>query len=146
MTESLAPRLKGHSLLTGFSDAAVELVASQCSVRRFDAEEPVFLVGMPSDGMYFVLSGTVKVFVMTSDHESVLGELGPGDTLGELALAAGGTRAANASAVTLAELAFFPLSRFQALTQEKPQACLRLVSRITARFASLVRVLELGEG
>lgn len=59
----------------------------------------VFAEGTPGDGMYFVVSGRVRVTKKLSDGSlKDLASLGPGDCLGEMALLDAATRSAGAYA------------------------------------------------
>ena len=53
-------------------------------VRRFSQEQIVFREGDASDGLYFVLSGRLKVYSATGNgRELVYDVVGPGELLGE---------------------------------------------------------------
>jgi CRP-like cAMP-binding protein len=81
----------------------------------------------------------VRIIARRPEGEQVpLGELGPGDYLGELSLVNQGKRmctAAAASPVTGVELWH---ADFQKLMAQKPQACVKLLLSIVAEFGQKI--------
>jgi CRP-like cAMP-binding protein len=78
----------------------------------------VFEKGSPSEGVYVVLSGHVRVF--DPDVPDVAAELGPGDSFGELSLLLNRTHSKSAQAVVDAELMVVPGSSFRELLKSNP--------------------------
>ena len=72
-------------------------LATHCVVRRLGRDEMLFNEGDPSDGLFVVQAGAVKVFKMAeTGREQVLAMERAGSTLGELPLFDGGTFPASA--------------------------------------------------
>ena len=86
--------------------------------------------GEPGDSIYIVLSGRLQVFRRSSSgEETVLAELGPGETVGEMALIAGETRSADVRAVRDTQLARLSRPAIERLLVRHPMATLLLLAR-----------------
>ena len=92
-------------------------------VRRFSQEQIVFREGDASDGLYFVLSGRLKVYSATGNgRELVYDVVGPGELLGELSLDGGPL----ISAIRLEKRAVVPgleADRFRAIAEDAKRNC-----------------------
>jgi CRP-like cAMP-binding protein len=73
--------------------------------------------GAPSEGLYVVVSGSVRV---QDDADRELAVLGPGDYFGEFALLLGTDHQQTVRAATDSELMVVPRERFDALLAESP--------------------------
>jgi voltage-gated potassium channel len=73
--------------------------------------------GHRSEGLYVVVSGSVRVL---DDGDGELAVLGPGDYFGEFALLLGADHENTVQAVTDCELMVVPANRFDALLAENP--------------------------
>jgi CRP-like cAMP-binding protein len=136
-----AEALRAHPLFADFSEVGVGLIGSICELRRFPAGDPLFQAGMPGDAVFFILSGRAKVFVMTVAGEQVLGELGAGDSVGDMALLSPGARLVNVSAIDDLAAVYLPAGKFLTLAQSKPQACLKLMLKLAQRLGENVRAI-----
>jgi NTE family protein/lysophospholipid hydrolase len=86
--------------------------------------------GDPGDSIYIVISGRLRVMRRTSGSEhSVLAELGPGETVGEMALIAGEPRSADVRAVRDTQLARLSRPAIERLLTRHPMATLLLLAR-----------------
>lgn len=74
-------------------------------VRHARKGEPIFTQGEPADSILYIQRGRVKLSVVSrGGKEAVVAVLGPGDFLGESALAGGSVRLGNASALESCQL------------------------------------------
>jgi len=103
------------------------------------AGERLFRQGDPADAAYVVVSGRLRVFVAAGDHVRRLGDVGRGETVGELALLADAPRSATVVAARDTELVAIATADFDALIRQRPEAGVRL-SRLLAE--RLRRVTE----
>jgi CRP-like cAMP-binding protein len=82
------------------------------------AQSVVFERGSPSDGLYIIVSGTLRVV----DKNGVeVAELGPGDFFGELSLLLDTTHRHDVRIEEDAELMVLPKERFDELTASHPE-------------------------
>ena len=129
------------SLPSGDRDAIDTLV----STVRVGAGEVVFRLGDPGDAMFVVKSGLFRVTgAMPSGAEVTLGEIGPRDWAGEMAVLTGQPRSATLTAVTDGELIRLPRSGFDELSRLAPSVASRLTADIGPRLrrTQLLRVWE----
>jgi CRP/FNR family transcriptional regulator, cyclic AMP receptor protein len=94
--------LKGIPLFSGLTDKQLEWLRIRLYTCQFPANNDMIVTGMPGDKVYFILFGTVKVYVPQPDGEEVIvAILGPGDPVGEMSIVDRGGRSANV--ITLEE-------------------------------------------
>ena len=99
--------LKGH-----FASDDAELIESIRSEAEFidlPSGSILFRQGEHSDDVYFVLSGRLRAITEAGNETRVLGEIGRGETVGELALFTGEPR--SASIVALRESSVVKVTR-----------------------------------
>jgi signal-transduction protein with cAMP-binding, CBS, and nucleotidyltransferase domain len=70
-------------LFASLKGEALELLASICSHRHYDAQQRLFAEGDLGGELFIVLSGRIKANVETEDGEVILNTFGPGDVFGE---------------------------------------------------------------
>lgn len=105
-----------------------ERLAGYLEPLRVAAGEPIVREGARDRDLYLVLAGTARVLSGGLD----VGRLGPGEPLGELALAAGHPRAATVLAEGEVELCRLSHAAFERLAADDPALALRLVQRLLA--------------
>jgi len=105
------PRM-GIPLFKGLSRTQVHYILMAGSLTKIDAGEVLFRKGDPSDSMYAILSGTMKVFDPVGDHKSgqdpenliLIRQLETGDVVGEMGFMRSVPRSATVVAATAVEL------------------------------------------
>jgi CRP/FNR family cyclic AMP-dependent transcriptional regulator len=130
--------LAGCALLSELPEAALRRLAVMTSVRQFRKGQIVFAEGDSGDSLLVVLSGSLKAY-STSDQgdEFLLAVIGPGEVLGELALADGGTRSATVSALAATSVLRLPRDEVLAAAAAEPA----LMRSLLAALASMIRRL-----
>jgi CRP/FNR family transcriptional regulator, cyclic AMP receptor protein len=127
--------LARSEVLRHLSAAQLDLLAQRCSVRRVAAGETVFERGAPGSSLLGVISGRVKVSVLSTDgRELILNIIKPGEVFGEIALLDGGERTANASALAAGELLMLQRRDFLPLLEHDPGLGLRLIELLCRRL------------
>ena len=121
-------------LFTGLPSAELEELAGLLKRRDFKAAEPIFWVGDAGTDSYIIQSGRVTMSC-PDEHgrDIILGDLGPGDFLGEICLLDGGSHMATARArtdVTLGLLSHAELMRF---LKHWPDAANHVISALGAQ-------------
>jgi CRP-like cAMP-binding protein len=97
--------LASVSIFSSLSDSELDLLLAATTTKRLDQKEILFPKGDPGNQLYGILSGSLKVMVTGSDGKDVIFTLlGPGDTIGEIALLDGEERSATAVAVEPTDL------------------------------------------
>jgi CRP/FNR family transcriptional regulator, cyclic AMP receptor protein len=129
--------LRSCALLKGFTDTGLQILAGIASERTFPRGAPLFVENMVAESLFIIGQGKVSISVKGNNGEEIqVGELGPGDSLGELALLQQGQRMCSAVALTMVSAAELRSSDFQRLLGQKPQACLKLLMAIVAQFST----------
>lgn len=99
----------------------------------------------PSDDVFFVLSGSVRIAVRTpGGHELILDDVQAGRFFGEMAAIDGAPRSASVIALHRSRICRLPGAAFMALLAESPGLSRRLMQVLTSRIRETnVRMLEL---
>ncbi|MDR2343870.1 MAG: cyclic nucleotide-binding domain-containing protein [Spirochaetaceae bacterium] len=103
-------------------------------IRKYPLDAAIFFEYEPSDGMYVIRNGAIKITKITNDREVVLAVLKPGDILGEMGLIDSQPRSATAIAYTdceimaIARTAYLPILKDGANITDK--ICVTLSNRI----------------
>lgn len=94
-------------------------VAQRLTFNGYAKDEELIGQHEPDDGVYFILSGSVRITVYSAAGKEVtFRDLGPGDMFGELAAIDGRPRSANAVAKTDARIGRLSAAQFRTLLQE----------------------------
>lgn len=113
-----------------------EMVSCRRGCQLFFADEP-------SDNIYLVKEGRVKLSRSSTDgREVILDILGPGEIFGELALAGEEVRSHSAEALRDALVCIIPRRVFEDLLQRHPEMTLRVLKLIGLRRRELEMRLE----
>lgn len=122
--------------------AAIDALVSSVACAPGDV---VFRKGDPGDSMFVVRSGRFRVTGATpAGAEVTLGEVGPGDWVGEMAVLTGQPRSATLAAVEEGTLVRLPRAGFDELAARYPAVAARLTADIGPRLrrGQLLRVWE----
>jgi CRP/FNR family transcriptional regulator, cyclic AMP receptor protein len=124
----------------------LEAIAAASRLRNVRRGQLLFTTGDPSDTLILVMSGRVKVVVRSADGaELTLTVVGPGGTIGELSIADGGPRSADAEALEDCRLLFVPnqviadlCSRVPSVTQALMSSMAVMLRRLTEAASDFV--------
>ena len=112
------------------------------TARVFPANMIVVSEGDTSDALYVVLSGRVRVYVSDEQgREMVLGEQGPGEFFGEIALD-GGPRSATVATVESSRLAVIGQPEFRAFCASHPGMAMIVVHQLIRRVRALTESVK----
>ena len=93
----------------------------------------VFRTGEPSEALYLVLSGAVRVYESKDGQEADVATIRPGDFFGELSLLLDTTHTKNAQAVEDSELLVLPKDAFEELLASNPGLAARVRRKMEQR-------------
>jgi CRP-like cAMP-binding protein len=134
-----AAALRASPLLSGFTDTGIGILAQIASPRTYPQGTPLFVENMVSDTLIIVGEGRVSLSTKNDKGADLaMGELGPGDWLGELSLITVGQRQCTATAVTPVTAFEIRQADFQKLMGVKPQACIKLLMAICTTFGQKI--------
>ncbi len=103
--------------------------------RRFKARQRLFREGEPGDHVLAIVSGRVKVSVLTrSGREILLAVKEPGDLVGELSVIDGRPRSATAIALEPVEALVVTAPAFVEFVESHPRIAVRLLRMLAAQI------------
>jgi CRP/FNR family cyclic AMP-dependent transcriptional regulator len=138
MTTDVTAVLGGTGLFGTLSAEDLAAVAAASRLRRFRRGQVVFTAGDPGDSLVVVISGRVKVVVRSADGgELTLTIVGTGGVLGELSVADGGPRSADAETLEESSLLLVPREAMQEICARVPSVGQALTGSIAATLRRL---------
>ena len=134
-----ASALRACGLFEGFTETGLNILAGICAARTYPVGTPLFVENMVADSLLVIAEGQVSLNTKGTRGEDVfVGELGPGDWLGELSLISTSQRLCTAGAVTAVTAYEIRQADFHKLMGLKPQACMKLLMAIVTQFGKKV--------
>jgi CRP/FNR family transcriptional regulator, cyclic AMP receptor protein len=130
VTHSLVKALRGVRAFSSLDDDILLRIAGVSTNLFWPAGSVVFEEGSPSDALYVVLSGRVRIVDRDGERESEVAGVEPGDSFGELSLMLSTTHSKTAVVDEDAELMTIPKTSFRDLLESNPD--------LTAYFQKLV--------
>ena len=138
MTAEVAGILRRTALLRVVPAADLDRVLAVSRLRTFRRGQVVFTRGDPGDSLIVVVSGRVKVVVRSADGgELTLTIVPPGGMIGELSIADGGPRSADAETLEECRLLFIPREAIQDICARVPAAAQALATSVAATLRRL---------
>ena len=138
MPSDITSVLRQTRLLRSVPDDELEAVAAGSRLRTYRRRQVIFSRGDPGDTVIVVLSGRVKVVVRSADGgELTLTIIGAGGLFGELSVADGGPRSADAETLELCELLLVPCAAIQDVCSRTPDAAQALMRSVAATLRRL---------
>ena len=118
-----APNSRGCSILTALDDDALQRLAAVAFTRRVAANQILFVGGEPSEHLYVVRSGLLRVLT-TSPHgeQFVLSTVGAGDVIGG-SPSGPAPRSADVVAAELSELIAVPADVARSVLESDAERC-----------------------
>ena len=110
------------------TDLLIDLEAELEPVSLYGGET-LLRQGDDGDCIYIVISGRLRVVERSNDRATVLAELGPGETIGEMAVITGEPRSADVVAIRDTHLARLPKTAVERLLVRHPMSALALLGR-----------------
>lgn len=140
MSSSVEEALRSTSLYRGLSNEDRGRLASVASVKSFDKGATIFSEGDPSDFLYTILKGRVKVVkLIPSGKEVILEIFGAGDPVGAVVAYEGRPYPASAVALESASLLLVRRAPFFALLETHPSLARGFMLGLTHRIVELTR-------
>lgn len=138
------PSLRQLPFFAGVPEEALATLAVRVRWHVYASGEVVVDSGDPTDEVFFVAEGAVRVVVRTAlGYEAILNDLGAGSFFGELAAIDGVPRSANVTALQRTRVCAIPGPAFLEFALASPVAGQRLLRLLAARLrAKDERLLE----
>jgi CRP/FNR family transcriptional regulator, cyclic AMP receptor protein len=130
--------LRRTSLLASVPDAHLAILAGTSRVRMMRRGQVLFSAGDPGDTLIVLISGRLRVVTRSADGAELTHTiLGPGATLGDVSIADGGPRSADAETLADSQLLFIPREQVQDVCARIPEAALALAASVAATVRRL---------
>jgi CRP/FNR family transcriptional regulator len=124
--------------LKDFEEAGIRVAE-----RRHGAEDAIFAPGDPDGHLYFVLSGTVRLYKIYGDYkEATVALLKDGDVFGELSLQEGSGQTVFAHALTDVRVAVVRKSVLVEVVKRDPELVIKLFSSLFERLKQSEEVID----
>jgi diguanylate cyclase (GGDEF)-like protein len=135
--------LASVSLLHSLSHELLERLLARSSNQIFRAGQTIIRQGESSRAVYVVLSGRVRIVEAVADSpvEMFLGELGPGEIFGELAILKERPRSATVMGLEKTSCLVMPEDDFLEVLHKSPNMSIELMRVIAGRLYDADRVL-----
>jgi CRP/FNR family cyclic AMP-dependent transcriptional regulator len=118
-----------------FAWTELESIASHLAIQTRNKGDIVFNEGDVDPSLFIIASGSVSILKMDGNKETLLARLGPGQSLGEMALLDGWPRSATGIAAEDVVLLVFTRGELDRLVEQKPHLGVKLLWKL-ARFLS----------
>ena len=122
-------------LFSGLADEDLDSLIKVASRRTYPKEGVVFFENDIGEAMFLILSGRVKVTILSDDgREIILAVLSDGDFFGEMSLLDNEPRSATAIALTETEMVVLHQKDFLSILEKRPRVPIDLLSVLSARL------------
>ena len=128
--------IQATELFQGLTRKKIEELAVQVEPISLESGEILIKQGEMGDCLYFVLSGRLRASesVPESEKISILGEMGHGDVIGELALLTHEARAATVTAIRDSVVLKLSKQSFEAFAEKNPKQLMPIVRAAILRL------------
>jgi NTE family protein len=137
------PQRSSVPLLNALDAQTLAELEGELEWTRLPGGETLFRENEVADALYMVTTGSLAVSVQATDgHNTRVARIQAGETVGEMALLAGGTRSATVVALRDTELLRLGRASFERLIQRHPSSMLPLVSLLATRLRAMTHRAE----
>lgn len=127
--------LENIQLFSGLNASQKAWLAARLYRRTFPEGMELMIAGTPGEVVYFILSGTVKIYVPQANGTDVIVNLmGPGDTVGELSVLDSAGRSASVITLEETQAVWMSRSHFQEALQTIPELAQNLLRILSTRL------------
>lgn len=129
------PIFRKVPLFRDLTDEELHEVSLLAKVRNYRKNMLIFMEGEPGEAMYFVLSGKVKIFLMTEDgREHIIHLLQNGDVFAEVVLIDRGPYPASAEVLEEGQIGMLANDDVENLIRNKPEIALKMLRIMCKRL------------
>jgi len=125
-------------LFGSLAAAALRSLEAEVSSVSLKSGDVLFAAGDPGDALYVVMFGRLRALRREGSGDRVLGEIGRGESVGEMALLTGEPRSATVVAIRDSQLMKLSKPAFDRLAVRDPQMMLELSRLIISRYQRVI--------
>ena len=135
--------LKSIPYFLGLSPAELDSIRQLAFEKSAERGEIILLEGEPSEALFFVVSGAVKVFKTSAEgKEQILSIVRPGESFNDVPIFDDGPNPASAQAMGPVALYEFKKDALRATIQNHPQIALNIIKVLAERLRQLMSLVE----
>jgi len=135
--------LQSIPYFSGLSPAELDSIRKFIFEKTADRGDIILLEGEPSEALYFVASGVVKVFKTSAEgKEQILNIVRPGESFNDVSVFDGGPNPASAQAMGPVVLYGINKSDLEAILRDHPRVALNVNKVLASRVRDLVSLVE----
>jgi CRP/FNR family transcriptional regulator len=123
------------SIFSKLTPTDIEELTKIVTAKKYGADAAIFFQGDPSDSLYMLIRGSVKVTQAAEDgREKILDLLGPGEIFGEFAMLDGHPRSATVTTCEPSQLASISRKDFRNFVATRPEVLWRVLEALCERI------------
>ena len=126
--------LLAGGLFNAVDSAMLEAIEQELESVRLPGGQTLFSQGDAGDSLYVLAHGRLSVSIAVDGHEQVIGEVGRGQVVGEMAVLTGEPRSATVRAVRDSELIRFSKPAFERVIEKDPRTMTLISRRLISRL------------
>ena len=135
--------LQSIPYFSGLGPAELHSIEKLVFEKTAERGEIVLLEGEPADGLYFVVSGVVKVFKTSAEgKEQILYIVRPGESFNDVPIFDGGLNPASAQAMGPVSLYGIRKSNVETILRDHQQVALNVIGVLADKLRHLVSLVE----
>lgn len=134
--------LSDVGLFEGFTQEQLRLLAFGAETTLLGADKKLYREDDIADSAYVVVAGRIVLYREGEGERLVIGHVGPGSIMGELALIADTRRLTSASAEIDSEVLRLNRRMFRRILEEYPDLAVQLHHRISAELQAFLQKIE----
>lgn len=137
--ERIQALLAGIELFAPLEEAALSKLAVTAETLHLPGGELLLREGDPADALYVVASGRLQAFVASEGTETLVGEIGRGEVIGEMGILGDEPRSATVRALRDSNLVRFPKDVIVGFLHEHPEELMAITRLIIKRLRRSIR-------
>ncbi len=143
MDDELTTLLRTSKIFSSLPKRAVRKLLPQFEKVELDKNEVLYYQGDPSESVELLLDGElVSVFTTVSGENKTVGDIFPGETVGELGALSGDPRATTIRAKKESILYKLPSEAFSAVCNQYPAVLFNLIKPVLSRSHQIIQTLS----
>ncbi len=132
--------IRGHSIACDLPVEALEDFGALSTTAIYKPRQIIFSEGGPSNGLYIVCAGAVKMYYSDRfGRDHILEIAGPGALLGELSIDEHESHSVSAEAVSESQICFMPSERLMPFIDRFPRTGMRLIAALSRELVTARR-------
>lgn len=135
--------LQSIPYFSGLGPAELDSISKFFFEKTAERGDIILFEGEPSEALYFVASGVVKVFKTSAEgKEQILRLIRPGESFNDVSVFDGGPSPASAQAMSPVTLYGITKSDLEAILRQHPQVAMNVNKVLASRVRDLVSLVE----